>query len=142
MNRKGATFGGWVEVIVFSGIFVTLLGTVIYGMNLEYGQNHAETFGLDESGLVESVEELQSSLTSGVEEGEASFDNDAGLQLSSLWRLVTAVWRTLGNVFTGGWVEDLGQAGWIPTPMIAGLRLLFLISIAFILLKLLLKLKP
>ena len=43
-NRKGATFTGWSEAIMFSALFVVLLGSVIFSMNGLYDKDHDGTF--------------------------------------------------------------------------------------------------
>lgn len=142
MRKRGATFGGWTEAIVFSAVFVILIATVIGGMNDLYSQNHAEDFGFNADGVIDEFTDLSSSLQSGVDSGEADFDSSAGLQISTLWSILKATWSAIGTFITGGWIESAVNLTQLPAILGTALRLLYLISLAFILIKLLLKLKP
>lgn len=142
INKKGATFGGWTEAIVLSAMFMILLGTVMVSMNGLYSQDHGSTFGLDSRGVIDSYIQLQSTVESGVDSGEADFDSSSGLQISTLWTLVKATWKITGSFITGGWIEQAALLAQLPPIVGEVLRLLYLLSIGFILIKLLLKLKP
>ena len=142
MNKKGATLGNWLEASLLSIGFVILLAVVIVGMNGIYGQNYDGTFGLGSKATTESFEQLQGTLTTGVQEGEATFGDDGGLSISTMWALVKTTWNVIGDFITGGWIEDVGSLANIPTPFLVILRILYLVSITFILIKLLFKLKP
>lgn len=144
MNKKGNTFSGWAEGILFSAIFVIFLGLVITGLNTHYSKSYDSTAGLGQSGsdVIDDFKELESSLETKIEGGEASQEGDTGLTISSLWSLLKITWKTTGSFLTGGWIESAANIANVPSVFAKVLRLLFLISIAFILIKLLLRLKP
>ena len=64
-NKKGSTFEGWTEAIIFSGLFMFLLASVILGMNALYSQSHGSTFGLDGEEIIGSFRELEGTVESG-----------------------------------------------------------------------------
>lgn len=144
MNNKGATFSGWAEAIMFGAVFMVLFGVVIAGMNTLYSQNQDTSGGLDRDGesFIDDFTELEKNLDTQIEEGEATFGDDSGLSLSTIWVVLKVTWQTTGNVLTGGWIESIAENAQLPSIFAKVLRVLFIISIAFLLVKLLLKVKP
>jgi hypothetical protein len=146
MNKKAATFSGWTEAVLFSALFLIVIGVAVAGFNALYEQEQDSSFGLNPEGEVDAFVTLQSSIQSGTSEGEASFAESEGLSLSTTWALLLAAWTTLGNFITGGWIEKsvVLAFGGNSIALVVGrvLRVLYLLSLGFILLKLLLKLKP
>ena len=92
--------------------------------------------------LSQNFTQLANTVEEGVQTGEADFSSSSGLTLSSMWTIMRATWTTIGTFITGGWIENVINLAQLPAILGKVLRILYLLSIGFILIKLLLKIKP
>lgn len=141
MNRRGeASFSAWTTGVLLILLFVTLVTTQILApMNSTY--NKTFSTGIDTS----AIDDFESARQT----ADAKITNstvvqaDAGLSLTETWAIGKIVYNTLVNVLTGGFVEDL-LVQIIGLPAIVGsiARIIFLMSLIFIIIYLFMKVKP
>lgn len=140
LNKKGVTLGTWIGAIVLSAAFIVMLGVVLTSMNNDYSQNYDPSAGLGKEGqdVIDNFEELESTIDTNLQEGDVSFLESIGLSLSTSWVILKVTWSTIGTFLTGGWIESASEMAHIPSVFGGVLRMLFVLSIGFILIKLLL----
>jgi len=138
-NKKGSTFEGWTEGVIFSILIVLLFGTIILaGMNSLHGKNY-EVEGLPTDSIQEKFENYQESQSEKIKGGDASFTSAVGLTLSTSWDILIGALTMLMTFVTGGWVETL--IAYLHFPAIVGylLRGLWITALGFIVLRILFK---
>ena len=141
-NKKGASFSGWTEVILMSVLFLLAFATVIGGMNVKYHQNYDATLGLSTSDVQSAFNTYQGTLQTTTNTGEASFQSVNGLSLSTSWQLMKATGDLIWGVLSGGWTEKLVNAMSLPAYVALIFRILWFISIGFIIITILFKVRP
>lgn len=143
MNKKGYSLSGWAEVALLTTLFMLLIIGVIAEMNVNYNQNYDGTFGLSSSlsSTQGNLTDYQDTLQQSVEEGQAS-SSGQGLSLTTIWNVISSGSKIMWNFLTGGFIEQV--LGMLRFPPIVGtiLRILFVLSIGFIIIKLVLRVKP
>lgn len=135
------TFGLWTEVILFSIAFVIILGAIVADMDDKFGQSHDASFGLTTNDTLSALVGTQSTLQTGVNEGQVT-NNNLGLSVSTSWNVIKSIGTITWNFITGGWIEKTVAMAQLPTIVGVVLRVLYFISIGFIILKLLFKVNP
>jgi len=139
-----ASLSGWTEAGVGVILLLLCMGIIVSYMNIDYGQDNDPTFGMSTEDTLQDFKDYQGTLQTGLE-GEATTEGTEGISLSSSWGIVKAGISMTFDFVTGGWINNaiglmnLGKAG---DYLALGLRLLFVFSIGFILIKLLFKVKP
>jgi len=138
-NKKGYSLSGWTEGILFSVLFVLLLGIVISGMNAGYSKSY--DVGLNTNSTQQAFEDYQSTLDTQIGSGEADFTSSSGLTLKSSWGIIKSGTGIIWSFLTGGWIETI--VGYMRAPPVLALifRILYFLSIGFIVLKILFKVK-
>ena len=142
-NKKGYSLSGWTEVALFTTLFMLLIISLIAYMNVTYDQNYDGTFGLSDS--IETTEgelsDYQETLQQNVRQGQATSSGD-GISLTTTWSIITSGVGIMWTFLTGGFIEQI--VGLMRLPSLVGriLRILYVLSIGFILIKLILKIKP
>lgn len=143
MNKKGYSLAGWTETAVFVTLFMLLIGMLIINLNVTLDEDYDSNFGNPDrlSGVQENLKDYQDTLQQGVKEGQTTSSTD-GLSWTKTWNIITAGADIMWSFLTGGFIEDV--VGMIGLPTLVGtlLRILFVISIGFILIKLVLRVKP
>ena len=138
-----ASLSSWTEVALFTTLFITLIGLLVVNMNVKYDENYDPTFGNPDrlSGVQQELTDYQDTMKTAVSQGEAS-STGLGMSLTTTWSIISAGIGIMWNFLTGGFIEDI--CGMIEFPTIVGtiLRILFVLSMGFILLKLVLRIKP
>jgi len=142
-DKRGFSLSGWTEVALLTTLFLLLMVIVIANFNVNYDKNYDGTFGLSNS-ISTTQDDLtgyQDTLEQSVKQGEAS-STGLGLSLTTTWNIISEGSRIMWNFLTGGFIEQV--AGMLRLPPIVGtiLRILFVLSIGFIILKLVLRIKP
>lgn len=133
-NKKGSTMEGWTEGIVFSVLFVIILGGVVFtGMNNTY-DGDLQIEGLDTSSVQSTFENLQESQQEKIDGGDATFQSDSGLTLSTSWDMIKSILSMVLGFLGGGWVEAL--VSYLHLPAIVGviIRGLWIVTLGFIIL--------
>lgn len=144
MNKKAMTFGLWAEVILFSMAFVLILGFVVASFNTSFSQSKDASFGLATNDTINTWNDLQDTMDTGVKEGEAT-NNNLGISVSTTWGILKAIYSAGISFVTGGWIRstinmlNMGYAGNILATI---LQILYFASFAFILIKILFKVNP
>ena len=125
-------------------LIMLCLGIIVAYGNISYNQNNDPTFMMSSNASLEKFKAYQGTLEEGMK-GEASTSLISGISLSSSWNMVRYGLSVVFDFVTGGWIQNavgllgFGEAG-IYLALI--LRLAFVFSIGFILLKILFKVKP
>jgi len=142
-DKRGFSLSGWTEVALLTTLFMLLIGIVIVNFNVTYDQNQDSSFGLSNhlSTTEGNLKNYQDTLKQSVEQGKAS-STGLGLSLTTTWNIISSGAKIMWSFLTGGFIEKV--AGMMLLPDIVGriLRILFVLSIGFIILKLVLRIKP
>ena len=142
-NKKGYSLSGWTEVALLTTLFVLLIISVIAEMNVTYDEDYDGTFGLSTaiSSTQDDLTEYQKTLEQSVKEGQSS-STGLGISLTTTWNIISSGATIMWNFLTGGFIEEIGGLMKMPTAVTMILRILFVLSIGFIILKLVLRIKP
>jgi hypothetical protein len=142
-NKKGYSLQGWTEGAVFIILTVLCIGIVVVNMNVIYDKNYDSTFGISNASF-QAFQDYQSTLEQGMQ-GEATTNAFTGINLGTTWGMIKQGLIIGFDFVTGGWIENviallnLGVAGGY---LGLALRLLFVISLGYILLRLIVKVNP
>jgi hypothetical protein len=139
-----ASLSGWTEAGLGGVLVMLLLGIIMVNMNSLYNQNYDSTFGIASNSTLQSFQDYQGTLETGLE-GEAESNALYGINLLTSWSIIKTGIKIVIDFVTGQWVQNavgllnLGDSG-----VVLGiiLRLLFVFSLGFIVLKILFKVKP
>ena len=142
MNKKGASLSGWTEVALFSVLISILLIIIVGNMNILHDQNKDATFGFSSNSTLTGLKDYQSTLESSIKEGESSTSSITGLSLSSTWEMIKAGINIVWDFLIGNWVRGAVKLIRLPTDVGIILQILYVLSVGFIAIKLLLKVKP
>jgi len=139
-DKRGYSLGGWSEGIIFAILLVSLLGIIIGGMNVKYNKDYQ--IGLGGNTTESAFVDYQSTLEREISGGEAVFDAQSGLTLKSSWGIIKSGITIIWDFFTGGWIETIVIKMMNLPPIVAiTFRLLYFLSIGYIILKILFKVK-
>lgn len=141
MNKKGASLAGWTEGILLSLLIVSAFALVISDMNGLYSQGYQ--VGLGTNTTSSEYITYQDTLEEQVMGGEAVFDASQGLTLKSSWGMLKGGITIAWNFITGGWIETIVIVYMgLPAVVATTFRLLYFLSLGYIILKILFKVKP
>ena len=140
MNKKGYSLSGWTEGILLSVLIVMILGIVITNMNGMYNKDHQ--IGLGTNTTQNAYVDYQDTLQNQIGSGEAEFSADQGLTLKSSWGILKSGVNIIWNFLTGGWIETIVFYMKLPAEVAIIFRILYFLSIGFIILWILFKVKP
>lgn len=144
MNKRGASLSGWTEGALGILLLVFAFGLVVASLNVDYGKNFDGTLGMTTNTTYNDLVAYQATTEQGMQ-GEATTNAFTGISLGTTWGMIKAGLTIGFNFVTGGWIENavgLLRFGAIGTYLGLILRLAFVTSMAFILLKLILKVRP
>jgi hypothetical protein len=149
MDKRGLSLTSLTEAVICILLILFILAFVVIGgdqgMNSLYNQTYNSTFGLTQ------VTETQNSLNSYQEPLKNGLGSDPttnavnGVNLVGSWGMIYSGIQIMLGFVTGGFIQNaiglmqLGQAGFY---LGWALRLLFIFGIAFIIIKILFKVKP
>lgn len=139
-----ASLSGWTEAGIGVILFMLAIGIVIVSMNHDYGQNYDPTFGIDTTNDYNNFTNYQGTLAASLQ-GETTQSDLGGLNLLTSWNIIKSGVSMVWSLLTGQWIVNavnLIKLGAVGTFLAWGLRLLFIFSLGFILIKLLFKVKP
>jgi len=139
MNKKAYSFSGWMEAIVFSVLIVLMFGLIFTDMNTIHDKDY--NLGLGTDSVTTEIYGLQDTLETKTKSGEVSFLQVVGMTLKSSWDIILSVVTVIWNFLTGSWVETV--TGYMRLPPVVGLlfRALYFLSIGWIILKILFKVR-
>ena len=140
-NKRGASLAGWTEGIILSLLIVGAFALVITDMNGLYSQDYQ--IGLGTNTTSNEYVTYQDTLQEQVLGGEAEFDASQGLTLKSSWGMLKSSVTIAWNFITGGWIETIIiEYMGLPAILATSLRMLYFLSLGYIILKILFKVKP
>jgi hypothetical protein len=139
-NKKANNMASWTEGIVFVLLFVIAVTIVIAAFNSKIGTTN--TIGLDTASL-DDFNSLAESSNAQINEGQTSLTS-FGLTLLSSWALAKGIFGVLWSFFNGQWINyiilDMLQiANPLGSILAITLRVLFLLSLIFAIIKLFFK---
>jgi len=141
MNKKGdASFSAWTTGILLILLLVALVSTQILDpMNTTYNQTFST--GINTS-AINNFEETRQIADAKISNSTVE-QTDGGLSLTEVWSIGKITYNTLVSVLTGGFVENL-LVNILGFPAIVGtvVRIIFLLSLIFIIIYLFMKVKP
>jgi hypothetical protein len=143
MNKKGVSLAGWVEGAVGVILILGCLAIIVLSMNISYNQSNDPTFGIASDTTKNALIGYQTTIQEGMK-GDASTNQINGISLSTSWGMITAGLSIVGDFVTGQWIRNgIGLLGWGDAGTLLGimLSLVFVLSLGFILLKILFKIK-
>lgn len=146
-NKKGAsTFQGWSEAVIILLLFIFSVAIIVSSMNNKYGQNKDASFG---TGLQDtanstyaSMAGYQNTMQIGIQNGTATFGSIFGLTLSTSYDILLASVRIFWALISGGWITAAVSLMHLPLVLGIMFQLLYLLSIGYILIKLLFRINP
>jgi len=142
-DRRAFSLSGWVEVALVTTLFMLLIISLTGYMNVKYDKNYDGSFGLSDSlsSTQQDLSDYQATLQQSVKEGEATSSGE-GISLTTTWSIISSGINIMWVFLTGGFIEQI--VGLMRLPVSVGyiLRILYVLSIGFILIKLILKIKP
>ena len=141
-NRRGVSLSGWTEVGLFTILFIVILTTITIEMNMIYDKNNDGSFGLATSESQAQYQQFQEDLQNSVRTGEAQANALTGVSLTSSWAMAKTGAEISWSIVSGAWIRTI--TGLIGLPSIVGIifQMLYVISIGFIIIKLLFKVNP
>lgn len=136
-----ATMQNWTEGIVIMILFVVIFGVVIAGMNVQYNKSN-KIIGLDTSGYEDTFKNYNDNIKEKTTGGEASFLGSVGLVLGTSWDMIKTTFGLIGNFISGRWLRTI-VVDYMKLPEEIGfwIQTLYLMSLGFIILKILFKIK-
>ena len=108
MNKKAASFSGWLEVIVLGVALVLAFGFLLNGdngLNSIHGGNYS--LGLGTTETVNTLQNLQNQVQSKTQGGEVTFLGGLGMTLSTAWDMTLGMTNLIWGFITGGWLETI-----------------------------------
>lgn len=138
MNKKGTTLTLWVEGILLVTLFITLITMSIGGMNVHYSKDYQVGLGTN---TTEAFGEFSESSINEIEGGEAEFTTTEGLSLKSSWSILKTTMRIIFSFLTGSFISIAFNYLRFPPEVAIVFRLIFTLSIIFLILRALFKVK-
>jgi hypothetical protein len=131
---------GWFEGAIFALMFVLVLTGIVVIFNLDYGKSNS--VGLLTNDTMNDLIGYQTTAQNEIGSGEASFTSAAGMTLSSSWTLLKAAINIIWNFITGEWLEIVCTYMHLPSVVALLLRILYSLSMVWIIIKILFKVAP
>lgn len=134
---------GWTEAILLTLAFITVLGIVVAGFNLQYNKSYG--VGLtDDTGTEQLFIQYQDTAQQQVQGGDVEFDADQGITLKSSYEITKDAIGIIWTFISGGFIEKLanmwgvGESGMV---LAKAIRIIYFLSLVFALLYALFKIK-
>jgi len=131
-----SNISGWTEGILLTLAFITVLGIVVAGFNIQYGKDH--NLGLaDDSGSEQLFIEFQDTAEQQIKGGDVEFDAQQGITLKSSYGMTKDAINIVWTFLSGGFIEKLastwgvGEAG---MALARAIRVIYFLSLVFALL--------
>jgi len=143
-SKKGVSLQGWMEAGIGIILVLVLLALVVSDMNGLYNQNHDQTFGIGSDETQQKFKDYQGTVQEGLQ-GEATTSTLTGINIGTAWGMTLASINIAIDVVTGQWIYNavgllhLGAGSSIVAIM---LQVLYVGSLAFIVLRMILKVNP
>jgi hypothetical protein len=138
MNKKGATFGSWIETLLIICLVGGSLALIGAGMNSMYGQNKDITYGIVTNDTLTQINSYQTSMQNDTTQGQSSISDFGIFKLATGARLITLSLTLIWDFVSGNFINNivnLMNLGDYSTILIVVLKAIYFITIGFILLR-------
>lgn len=135
------SFQFWVEVLLISMLTLFLFTAIGGQMNEIHGLNESWGLGLNDTTSYFTNLEQKANATiaeSAVESG----GTNTGFSWLGAWGILQNTYGILASIVTGGWISNLVAYAQLPVQVGVVIRVLYLITIAFLLIKVILGRTP
>lgn len=142
MNKKANSFHFWIELIIFIGLFLVILGIMGYEMNDKYGKDYDLTLGLNLTSSIDSLNDYSEDLINSTTEGQTSVTDYGILKITTVPSIIIQATRILWSFISGGFIYKLVMAmqlGSYGSAIARLFQMLYVVVISFILIKLVLR---
>lgn len=142
MNKKGGTFSAWIELIIMAILFVGSIAIIGSSMNNYYGKNYDLTYGLQTNETQNAIVSLQEDVVNSTSSGQSSMTDFGIYKLATLPHIMLVATSLLWDFVSGSFINTLVgmmSLGEYANLVIVLIKILYWLAIAFILLKLILK---
>jgi len=141
-NKKGNTFQFWIEIVIFIGLFLVVVGVIGIDMNNRYEQNHDLTLGLNLTSSIDSLQSYKGDLVNSTSSGGAEITDYGVLKLRTVPRILLStvgiLWTFVSGTFIYAVIMNM-QLGAYGQSLAIFFQMLYVITISFLLLKLVLR---
>lgn len=147
MNNKATIgFSGWTEAILIGVMFIVAIGIIIGGYNDVYSANNDASFGMglseDATRQYNNFTAYQQKFETSVGNGSASFTSLGLLVVSTAYDLILYTANILWSFITGNWIVKAVALMRLPLQLGYMFQLLYLLTIGFIILRIIFKPYP
>lgn len=133
-DKKGASFSGWLEVIVLCVAIVVLFAGIFKDMNTLHGKDY--NLGLGTDTTIDALEKMQNTVQNKTQGGTVTFLGYLGMTLSTAWDMTLGLVNLIWTFITGGWLETiLTDYLNFPATVTMLIRMLWFISLVFVIYK-------
>jgi len=134
-----ASLSGWIEGIVVFMIAVSAIGIIVGAMNIDYGKTNEVPF--ETSATQQALESWKANIANQTQGGEVQFTSSYGLQLTTLWGVVSDAFTLVWDFITGSAIDK--ACYYMGLGFIAiYIKMLYFLSIGLIIIYLFFKVKP
>lgn len=141
-NKKGATYGIWLEALLISIFFVGVLVIIGNNINTINSDNKDLSFGLITNGTQTDLNNLQSSMEQDLNNGTTSISSFVGFFISTVPKMLLTINKMLLGFLTGSWINslvDMLDLGDYAGLVITVFKSFYFFIIIFIIIKLMLR---
>ena len=138
-NKRGATFQAFLEVMLFSVLFVGALAIIGSNMNNLYDSDKDLSMGIMSNSTLNNLKSTQSTLESSVSEGQSSFSSLGIFTITTLPRMLMTVLGIVKDFVLGTWIRNLVELmnlGEYTNLVIIIFQILYFFLLVFVLIKL------
>lgn len=128
MNRKGV-LSGWVEISIFSLMFIIVGGMIVISLNGDYGKNY--TIGMETNGTQNALTNYIDQFQTKTEGGEVTWTSSEGLSWKSSWDLIILISKIIWDVIMGNWIPFIISLLHWPSVVGVLLQVLYFLSAGF-----------
>lgn len=142
MEKKAQTFHFWIEAMIFVVLFVVIVGIMGADMNERYNKSHDTTIGLNITPTVESLNTYRQDVENSTTQGQASVTDYGVLKLLTTPAIIFKAFGLIINFASGKFIYSIVMAmqlGTYGTYIAIFFQTLYIITISFIILKLVLR---
>lgn len=144
-DRKGSTFGLWIEMLLFIILFIAIIGIIGSEMNTKYDKNYDLTMGLNLSQQEADLRQYSRDVVNDTSQGQSSMSDFGIFKLATAPKILISAVTILWSFVSGDFIFHLVDAmhlGIFGSYIIWIFRSLYVIALAFLLLKLVLRMWP
>jgi len=142
VNKKGTTLLLWIEIVILIGFFLGVMAIIGSDMNAKYEKNYDLTIGLNLTEQISDLAVYKSDIINDTSGGQTSMTDYGILKLLTTPKILLQAAGIIWDVVNGSFIYSiissagLGAYGF---PLAVALQILFVVSIGFIILRLVLR---